>query len=209
MPRAPFIVFEGTDRSGKSTQTRLYAEFLRKTGVKVCEGAPWRFPDRTTDIGKMISAYLSNSTNLADNTLHLLFSANRWEKAALLRQQLESGHTVIVDRYAFSGVAYSTAKGLPFDWCRAPDHGLPAPDVVVYLNLSLDATRRRAGYGDERYENDEMQANVSRAFAKLSTDNWHFVDADADEETVFGRVLSKITQALEHVDLNQPVKTLW
>jgi thymidylate kinase len=48
----------------------------------------WNFPDRATAIGQMISAYLGSTAELDDATVHLLFSANRWEKrcAAVLRE---------------------------------------------------------------------------------------------------------------------------
>lgn len=48
---------------------------------------------------------------LPDEAIHLLFSANRWEKANSLLKMLEHGTTVVVDRYCFSGVAFSAAKG--------------------------------------------------------------------------------------------------
>jgi thymidylate kinase len=40
----------------------------------------WRFPDRTTEIGQMINSYLGSEKNVDDAAIHLLFSANRWEK---------------------------------------------------------------------------------------------------------------------------------
>lgn len=70
---------------------------LMKRGVSV-EPLAWRFPDRETPIGKMISAYLTNATAMDDHALHLLFSANRWEKADRLRGLLAAGKTVIIDR---------------------------------------------------------------------------------------------------------------
>jgi thymidylate kinase len=51
---------------------------------------------------------------------------------------LLSGTTLVVDRYAYSGVAYSAAKGrrdMGLDWCKAPDAGLPAPDLVVFMQV--------------------------------------------------------------------------
>lgn len=209
MSRAPFIVFEGADRSGKTTQTRRYVSHLRQKGVTVAEGVPWRFPDRTTGVGKMINAYLKGETDLDDHMLHLLFSANRWEKAEIIKEKLSSGETIVVDRYAYSGVAYSVAKGLPIDWCRAPDAGLPAPDVVIYLDLSPIAARDRGDYGDERYENLEMQRAVSETFVKLRTKKWVIVDANADEETVFARVLSAIDQVIGETNLSEEIETLW
>lgn len=208
--RGHFIVFEGADRSGKTTQAKRYADFLCTTKIPLASETPWRFPDRTTQIGKMIDSYLQSETDLDDRTLHLLFSANRWEKHTLLRQTLESGKTVIADRYAYSGVAYSTAKGLPLEWCKNSDDGLPAPDVVVYLDLSPEDSKKRRGYGSERYENLEMQTKVAKTFKALRTPKWKIVDADADEDTVFDRVLAAINQALDESSIaDNKINTLW
>jgi len=75
--RGALIVLEGLDRSGKSSQCAQLASFLQSQGVAV---EAWRFPDRTTSMGQMISSYLSCQTDLDDAAIHLLFSANRWEK---------------------------------------------------------------------------------------------------------------------------------
>jgi dTMP kinase len=75
--RGALIVLEGLDRSGKSSQCKALASFLRSRGESVEE---WRFPDRTTAIGQMISSYLTGASELDDSAIHLLFSANRWEK---------------------------------------------------------------------------------------------------------------------------------
>lgn len=75
--RGALIVLEGLDRSGKSSQSMRLLSFLEGLGHST---ELWRFPDRTTSIGQMISSYLSNESQLDDYTTHLLFSANRWEK---------------------------------------------------------------------------------------------------------------------------------
>ena len=60
--------------------------------------------------------------------IHLLFSTNRWEKREELTKALDAGQHVLIDRYAYSGVAFSAAKaGMDLDWCRGPDRGLPKP----------------------------------------------------------------------------------
>lgn len=150
MPRGHFFVFEGPDRSGKTTQTKKCADYLRNNGVTLAPNTPWTFPDRTTEIGKMINSYLQSSTDLDDRTLHLLFSANRWEKEKLIRETLERGETIICDRYVYSGVAYSTAKGLPFEWCKTSDQGLPEPDLIIYLDVPTDVMKNRGNFGQER-----------------------------------------------------------
>lgn len=75
--RGAFVVFEGVDRCGKSSQTKQLVEALNARGIAA---ELWCYPDRTTDIGKMINAYLTNNAELSDAAVHLLFSANRWEK---------------------------------------------------------------------------------------------------------------------------------
>ncbi|RRT67219.1 hypothetical protein B296_00013830 [Ensete ventricosum] len=75
--RGSLIVLEGLDRSGKTSQSNRLVTFLKEKGLSV---ELWRFPDRSTSTGQMISAYLANESQLDDRAIHLLFSANRWEK---------------------------------------------------------------------------------------------------------------------------------
>ncbi|KAG8580698.1 hypothetical protein GDO81_007394 [Engystomops pustulosus] len=74
--RGALIVLEGADRAGKSTQARRLVEALIEQGYKA-EGM--RFPERTTEIGRLVGSYLEKKSNIEDHTVHLLFSANRWE----------------------------------------------------------------------------------------------------------------------------------
>jgi dTMP kinase len=46
---------------------------------------------------------------------------------------LKQGTSIILDRYAYSGVAFTSAKGLNFEWCKNSDKGLPKPDIVFFL----------------------------------------------------------------------------
>jgi dTMP kinase len=94
--RGAFIVLEGLDRSGKTTQaTKLVQrikgmdkpctlmKFPGKHLHSLSAEPDCMFVDRTTMIGKMIDAYLQNTENLDDHAVHLLFSANRWEARLL------------------------------------------------------------------------------------------------------------------------------
>ncbi|KAI3438555.1 hypothetical protein D9Q98_000983 [Chlorella vulgaris] len=176
-PRGAFIVLEGADRAGKSTQCQMLVEHLTAKGVAA---ELWRFPDRTTAVGKMINSYLTSQSEIDDAAVHLLFSANRWEKREELLRKLHAGTTLVVDRYAYSGVAFTAAKGLPgLDraWCMAPDAGLPAPDAVFFLSLTVEAAEARGGYGEERYEKAEFQRKVLDQFAAMRSSSWRMIDA--------------------------------
>lgn len=76
--RGAFIILEGLDRSGKTTQCKLLEQRFVEAGRPV---KMMRFPDRTTVIGQMIDGYLKSSVEMEDHVIHLLFSANRWEAA--------------------------------------------------------------------------------------------------------------------------------
>lgn len=76
---------------------------------------------------------------------------------------LARGDVVIFDRYAYSGVAYSAAKGLGLEWCKSCEVGLPAPDQVVLLKVDTAAAATRPGYGGELYEKKDMQEKVRMA----------------------------------------------
>ncbi|KAL1729884.1 P-loop containing nucleoside triphosphate hydrolase protein [Schizophyllum commune] len=249
--RGAFIVIEGLDRSGKSTQAAKLKEKLAADGVKV---ELMKFPDRTTAIGKMIDAYLRTNIEMDDHVVHLLYSANRWELASRISTLLTEGTTIICDRYAFSGIAFSASKVaststtstsasaststiaastssptptsaptssaqsstsaapltcattsarggpatiplLPYAWCRAPDIGLPAPDVTLFFDIAPEAARARGGYGEERYEREDVQRRVMEVYARLGAEmeaarpgSWVRVDAARAVEEVAGAV---------------------
>ncbi|MBA0653360.1 hypothetical protein Goklo_020544 [Gossypium klotzschianum] len=171
-PRGALVVFEGLDRSGKTSQCGKLLSYLEGLGHSV---ELWRFPDRTTSVGQMISAYLTNKSQLDDHTIHLLFSANRWEKRSMMEAKLKAGTTLIVDRYSYSGVAFSSAKGLDFEWCKAPENGLIAPDLVVYLDIPPEKAAERGGYGGERYEQLEFQKKVAQHYKLLEDSSWKVI----------------------------------
>lgn len=165
--RGRLILIEGLDRSGKSTQA---ARLAARLGARL-----FRFPDRLTVVGKLINEYLTNEEcNLPDEAAHLLFSANRWEVAREMEQVLASGTSVVLDRYVYSGVAYSLAKDNLNDaqWLLNPDRGLPKPDLTIFLTISLEELSLRKGWGDERYEKEAFQAKVKECFLQvLNLDN--------------------------------------
>ncbi|KAI2603678.1 thymidylate kinase-domain-containing protein [Hypoxylon sp. NC1633] len=166
--RGAFIVFEGMDRAGKTTQAKLLQQRCIESGRDV---QFLRFPDRTTPIGKMIDSYLKGEAEIEDHVIHLLFSANRWEAVKKIQAELEAGHTIICDRFYHSGIVYSAAKNiksLSLSWAKAPEVGLPRPDMVLFLDLEEQVARERGGWGGEVYEKGEMQRRVRDLFWGLS-----------------------------------------
>ncbi|KAL3815802.1 hypothetical protein ACHAXA_001696 [Cyclostephanos tholiformis] len=212
--RGAFILLEGVDRCGKTTQVSLLVKHLLSLSIAA---VAYRFPDRTTQVGGLINEYLQSSVQTDDRAIHLLFSANRWEAAPKLVDTLARGTNIVCDRYAYSGVAFTSAKRaedrssmsggeLTLDWCMSSDVGLPAPDAVIFLDLDQDEAEKRGGYGGERYEKRELQMRVRQRFAELQSIDekqgripWHVVDASQSVEEVQARIAGIVSNIIERV----------
>ncbi|RPB17128.1 thymidylate kinase [Morchella conica CCBAS932] len=204
-PRGILIAIEGLDRAGKSTQCALLVERLQQSGHKV---RLQKFPDRTTTIGTLINSYLTSATDIDDHTIHLLFSANRWELAHSIRTDIAAGVTVVLDRYMYSGVVFSAAKGLDYEYCRGPEVGLPRPDVIVFMDLDEGEAAKRGGFGEERYEVPEVQRRVREMFRMMRGDerdagDWGVVDAGAEVGVVAERVWGVVERGVEFARGNE------
>ena len=166
-----FVVFEGVDKSGKSTHAGLTAERLRSQHNLSAELL--RFPDRSTAIGQLIDSVLKKQQKLEPHALHLLFSANRWEIAL---DGIEC-QVLIVDRYVDSGTVYATAQGLDPEWCRGCDNGLPEPDLVFYCDKQFGGEKLDA----ELFETCNTQARVYNEYEKMRS---KFITVDTQNRTI-------------------------
>jgi dTMP kinase len=142
-------------------------------------------------------------------------------RAAIL-EDLEAGTTVVCDRYAFSGIAFTAVKvrslclllctpshppfldqGISRTWCQFPDIGLPLPDMVLFLELSPAAAALREGFGGERYETSAVQIAVRDVFDKIGKDVgegvWKILDAGRDVDQVEKDVRRRVDDLLERV----------
>jgi dTMP kinase len=207
--RGLFIVMEGCDRSGKTTHCQ---RLVRELSQSSATGAmAMRFPDRTTYIGKILDEYLRGEVQVDDHAVHLLFSSNRWEKVAEIYAALMVGTHVVVDRYAYSGVAFSAAKdGLSIGWCKQPDQGLPKPDLVCFLDVSPEVAHQRSGFGQELYERVNFQAKVRKNYALVADDTWQTVTTDKKSlEVVYQEIFDVVMKAIENHDDAAPIGLLW
>jgi len=224
MGRGQLILIEGLDRSGKSTQTAILQSKLQQTGGRA---ELIKFPDRSTKIGGIINQYLTDkSFTLPDQAAHLLFLANRWELAVEIERKLNEGVFVVLDRYIYSGIAYSLAKlkqnpsnpkeMADVEWLYAPDKGLPKPDLTLFLTLDLDQIGDRKGWGEERYEMTEFQSKVKECFLQvlsqdsiISNENVVLVDVNNKLiEQVTELLWNKIQESNGNVLVDTPIKYL-
>ena len=173
-----FITFEGIDGSGKSTQLRLLANFLR---ANRCDVLLTREPGGTSVGIRLRSALLDAQEEVDPLTELLVFAADRAQHVRrVLRPALESGLVVFSDRYADATAAYQGAgRGfapeLIAEIIELATEGLK-PDLTVLFDLSVDdstaRTRRRLNgkqKGDRLdAETDEFHNCVREAYLRIA-----------------------------------------
>lgn len=163
--RGAFIVFEGIDRADKSTNAHLLADSMRANGISVAE---WSFPEyKVSKTGQLLRQYLDSGVKLDARTQHLLFAANRAEWVGNIDSILKQGTTIICDRYVYSGIAYSAAKGLDFDWCCMVEDGLPMPDLVIHLQVDPKVAATRSKFGKELHDDVAFLGRVQEQYTRL------------------------------------------
>lgn len=132
--------------------------------------------------------------------------------SSTIKSQLAAGTMIICDRYAYSGLAFSVAKntGLSYEWCLNPDIGLPAPDVVFFLDVSPEVARKRGGFGEERYEKEELQAAVRRVFKQIGEDvqeRWEVINANQSQSEVEEELWNKVKVLMDGV--GEEIGVMW
>lgn len=169
--RGRFIVLEGLDGAGTTTQAERLAAALRAEGHAVITT---REPS-DGPVGTLIRQALTGrlvlpggAGPLAPETLALLFAADRTDHLrAKVLPALEAGTHVISDRYVLSSLAYQ-GMSLPMAWVDAVNACAVAPDLTLFVRVKPEvAARRRAARGGpaELFEADEAQRKIARQYA--------------------------------------------
>ena len=196
-----FIVLEGGDASGKSTQARQLADRLRSNGRDVVE----TFEPGATQTGAAIRALLLDGDGPIDPmTEALLLAADRAQEVSdVIRPALARGADVVSDRFVPSSLAYQgVGRGLGVERVEELNRwatGGLEPDVVVVLDVDeAVATSRRAAPGDRlERAGAEFHAAVRAAYRTLGADRgWVVIDGNDDPELVSERVWAVVRERL-------------
>ena len=169
--RGKFIVFEGTDGSGKSTQLKALVKHLSQKGV------PTYVTREPTDspFGAVLRSCLVKRVDTDEFTIAAMFAADRLDHIQNpvngILKKLNEGYTVLCDRYYLSSFAYNGGF-VPLDWVvelNRPARALLKPDLTVYIDIAAeDAMKRVARRGEtERYETVEKQKNIRENYMAL------------------------------------------
>lgn len=202
-----FIVFEGIDGSGKSTQIKKTGTWLENHGHKVY----LTFEPTDGPVGTLIRKMLTGEVETDQRTIASLFAADRTDH--LLNEKdgvcskIDQGQVVLCDRYYFSSYAYH-AQHMDMDWvihANLPNAQLLRPDLTVFIDVEPELCferikNNRSGF--EMYEKldimKKVRANYFTAFEKLKgEENIVVVDGNQSIEDVEHNIQNEILRIIE------------
>jgi len=167
-----FIVLEGLDGAGTTTQAALLHEHLEKLKTKsLLTREPTDSP-----IGRLIRDVLAGRKmrhQLSERELALLFAADRLEHSRSIESRRATGLHVISDRYLYSSLAYQTLDpSISADWVIEINRGFAVPDLTIYLSVAVDECLRRISLRKENptiYENRDFLQTISDNYIRLAS----------------------------------------
>ncbi len=198
-----FLCLDGLDGSGKSTQCRLLADWLRAQGrtVTTC------YEPGSTALGEQLRAIvLQHRHQIGLAAEALLFMASRAQLVAeVIRPALAEGHTIVCDRFELSTIVYQGhAGGLDphqlRDVGRLATGGLE-PDLTLVLDLPVDLARARRNRPADRLESrdEAYHQRVREGFlaeARRRPDRIKVIDASAATDVVQTLIREEVTRVL-------------
>ena len=166
--RGKFIVFEGLDGSGKTTQLRALVRYLEDRGEECYSTSE----PTDSPFGATLRSCLRGRIDTNEYTIAALFAADRVDhilnSTSGIKKKLEEGVNVFCDRYYFSSYAYN-GEFVPFEWVvelNRPARELMRPDLTVFIDLSSEDSMKRVSRRSEaeRYETMEKQKKIRERF---------------------------------------------
>ncbi|MDD8021144.1 MAG: dTMP kinase [Acidobacteriota bacterium] len=172
-----FIVFEGIDGCGKSTQVELLARKLRRRGKRVLtlsEPTAGQWGQKIRDLARD-----KNSLSPADE-LELFIKDRKEDIKYNIRPALQSGQIVILDRYFYSTLAYQGARGLALEEIRARHRKFAVrPDIAFILDVPVSLALKRIASRPviyKHFEDQDYLQKVRKIFLALKDSECCFLD---------------------------------
>jgi dTMP kinase len=194
MSQGLFIVIEGIDGTGKSTQSKRLAEWFRSRGREVVlsrepTDGPW---------GKKLRESATTGRLSAEEELECFLNDRREHVEMSIKPALAEGKVVILDRYYFSTMAYQGARGFdPAEIRRRNEAFAPQPDLLLILDLSVESAHGRIGARGDTANEFEQRDTLTRCreiFLSLRDEPFACViDAEPSLNEVTADILSVVT----------------
>lgn len=194
-----FIVIEGADGVGSSTQCHLLVEKLKASG----RSAALTAEPSTGRIGVMAREMLRSDSGTSQDIFTLLFAADRIDHyRTVIAPQLDSGIDIVCDRYLLSTYVYQSLE-MPLDWIETLNVFAPMADITLLISLPFEASWSRIqarieslAAKEEIFDKKELQQRIHASYANLLDKvKGISVDGRGDPAEVSGRVMKALLSA--------------
>jgi dTMP kinase len=192
-----FVVFEGIDGTGKSTQVHLLAEKLRQLGFAV---VATREPTDSLFGQKIRELFVDRAAVTREEELALFIADREQHVKEVIAPALAAGCVVISDRYYLSTVAYQGANGLDPEYILHRNENFPVPDMAIILEI--DPARGIKRIRDQRQEHPnsfEEETNLQKVatiFSEMPQDYIERISGSGSIENVHHQVLNAVLKVL-------------
>ena len=193
--RGAFIVIEGLDGSGKTTQAKLLTAKLSRSHNVVYTAEPSR-----GKIGTFIrNSCLYGEKRLSVSTEALLFAADRIEHVENeIKPAIAEGKIVVCDRYVYSSLAYQGSADLNVEWIAEINKYALKPDFAVFIDVAPEKVLQRINRRKSVMENLETQRKVREIYLKsVAKGDLTRIDGDKPLEKVGEDLTAIVLKLLE------------
>ncbi|MBW2655957.1 MAG: dTMP kinase [Deltaproteobacteria bacterium] len=202
-----FIVFEGIDGSGKSTQIKQISKRLKAIDYKVYS----TFEPTDGPIGSLIRQMLSGKISTDQRTIASLFAADRTDhlvnKVSGIRHKIDQGEIILCDRYYFSSYAYH-AQYIDMEWvihANSLNAEILRPDVTIFIDVDPDICLERIKNSRSNFEMYEkldvmkkVRANYFKAFDALKgLETIAIINGNSTVEIVEDAILHEVRKIIK------------
>jgi dTMP kinase len=201
-----FIVFEGIDGCGKSTQILKTIDLLKDHKTLFLSKEP-----STLKVGKKIKYLLKKETDPKSNAdlFARLYRKDREEHNKIIKNQLNSNHTVILDRYYYSSIAYQQAQGYDVKKILKQSKKFLAPDLTIIIDLPAKTAMQRLKIRKgktEKFEKEKFLEELRDIYLKMpyygkildkgssKKENIVIIDGNHKPEKVFEQIKEKLKE---------------
>lgn len=164
--RGRFLVFEGLDGAGTTTQTALLVERLAVLG----RPAHATHEPSTGEIGLAVRRAIQGTLPLGPEALALGFAADRLHHLADIDRVLAAGTHVVCDRYALSSLAYQAADGVDVAWLAEINREARPPDATIFVDtpiaVCLERITARGDATEDRFHTEDLLRATDSAYRR-------------------------------------------
>jgi dTMP kinase len=198
-PKGAFIVLEGGDGSGKTTQARSLHSALRHEGYRIHSTAE---PSRST-AGRLIRRRILHGKKTSPEVEALLFAADRFlHLESEILPALADGKIVVCDRYMYASFAYQGAQGVDSHWLREINRFAVKPDLALYLDVPAETGMSRIRRKKSLLEKLELQRRVRDEYLRLvHSGELTLVDSTRPKMKVSENILDLVTRKLRELEI--------